>query len=191
MGILISCAKLPQDAVRGARVVQMNGIVDEYFTPVRVKQVLLPHSNHFICNSRDLRLINTRPLPGDAELQAGELYFLLPISTLEENMSPSDIVSLASRLIAAAKKEPSKSARCGTAGTPAASLLGTDGSDDFKVSRDYLQKLLASGNCALHQNLYNDCDNDELKMAYRQHLAAKSKSWRPRLHTIEEACFVR
>jgi hypothetical protein len=142
------------------RVVHFNGQLDEFPAPVSVRQVLQNHPRHFICCSRDLYGINCRPLPPEEDLRLGELYFLLPLSALESELSVENLMALAAKLYAAARKEVSRGAQ-------------------RRMSADF----------STHEKFLRSCDDPELKMALREHLISKSKLWRPGLHTIEETGF--
>eukprot|EP01018_Ginkgo_biloba_P027378 Gb_35305 [translate_table: standard] len=203
MGLLVSCARsTPYEyTMQGIRVVHLNGLVDEFLPPIRVKEVLLSHPQHFICTSRDLQVLNARPLPPEEELRVSELYFLLPFTALQGGVSATDLMSLVSRLMAAAKKSASKfSANKGgiTESSPMAPLMktGKDDGVDIMNSNECFERLLMAktglpdaGNCIEFQKLISICDSRELQMAYRQHVISRSTSWRPRLGTIEESYF--
>lgn len=112
MGLIVSCprqAKVVNPDV--IRVVHLNGQVDKFPSPVSLKQVLQHHPRHFICHSRDLYAVNCRPLQTAEELRLGELYFLLPFSALESDLSAENLMALAARLLAAARKEASRAVR--------------------------------------------------------------------------------
>lgn len=112
MGSMASCARrakvVSPDAIR---VVHVNGQVDKFPAPVSFKRVVQHHPRHFICHSRDLYAVNCRPLKPEEELRLGELYFLLPFSALESDLSAENLMALAARLLAAARKEASRAAR--------------------------------------------------------------------------------
>lgn len=123
---MISCAQWTEvvspDVIR---VVHLSGQVDEFPAPVIAKRVLQNHPRHFICNSRDLYEASCPPLQPEEELRLGELYFLLPLLALQ---SAENLVALAARLYAAARKEASRAAqrrRSGdsTSGLPAERLV--------------------------------------------------------------------
>ncbi|GLJ09139.1 hypothetical protein SUGI_0102490 [Cryptomeria japonica] len=44
----------------------------------------------------------------EEDLRLGDIYFVLPISILDSDLSPQNLAALAARLVAAAKKEGSK-----------------------------------------------------------------------------------
>ncbi|XP_057838477.1 uncharacterized protein LOC131048524 [Cryptomeria japonica] len=172
MGQRASCKRFSEVCPQRVRIVDMSGQVEEFSTAVKVKQVLQNHPRHFLCFSRDLYAIkNGRLLPAEEDLRLGDIYFVLPISILDSDLSPQNLAALAARLVAAAKKEGSKHVQ----GSHGDSNLGH----------------LSAGNCHLSEKLMKSCDNSELQMAFKEHLLAKSRSWQPRLHTIQETGFAR
>lgn len=114
MGLIVSCPRRAKVVNPGViRVVHLNGQVDKFPSPVSLKRVLQHHPRHFICHSRDLYAVNGRPLQTAEELRLGELYFLLPFSALESDLSADNLMALAARLLAAARKEASRAVRLG------------------------------------------------------------------------------
>jgi len=152
------------------RVVHLNGQLDEFLAPVSVKRALQNDPRHFICCSRDLSAVNCRPLQQEEDLRLGELYFLLPLSVLESDLSVQNLMALAARLYAAARKEVSRAAQ-------------------RRRSADSIFDLPGEGHSSMYEKLLRSCDDPEVKMAFKEHLISKSRSWRPRLHTIQETGF--
>uniref|UniRef100_A0A0C9RSY5 TSA: Wollemia nobilis Ref_Wollemi_Transcript_14350_1029 transcribed RNA sequence n=1 Tax=Wollemia nobilis TaxID=56998 RepID=A0A0C9RSY5_9CONI len=172
MGQKASCNKSIEVCPQGIRIVHLNGQVDDVQAPVKVKQVLQQHPRHFLCNSRDLHgIASKRLMSGEDEVRMGEIYFLLPLSILDSEMSPKNSAALAARLLAAAKREDSKPAQ-GRAGD----------SNPFRG---------ISSNRTMYEKVMECCDNQELQLAYKEHLMAKSRSWKPQLLTIQEAGLAR
>lgn len=159
------------------RVVHLNGQLDEFPAPVSVKRALQNDSRHFICCSRDLSAVNCRPLQPEEDLRLGELYFLLPLSVLEADLSVENLVALGARLYAAARKEVSRAAKRRRSGDSTCDLV------------DSACDLPSEGRSSMCEKLLRRCDDPELTMALREHLMSKSKSWRPGLHTIQETGF--
>eukprot|EP01018_Ginkgo_biloba_P027386 Gb_35301 [translate_table: standard] len=195
MGLLVSCARsAPHEYIMHAiRVVHLNGFVDEFLPPVKVKEVLLPHPRHFIRNSRDLQGLNARPLQPEEELQVGELYFLLPLAVLQGGISATHLKSLE-----ASKFSANNNGGSTTDSAAMAPLLKTkkvDGSVHVTNSNEYFQRLLAKArlpeldNCVEFQKKMGICDSSELQKASSHHMISKSRPWRPRLGTIQENCF--
>ncbi|XWS20794.1 hypothetical protein CRYUN_Cryun30bG0000200 [Craigia yunnanensis] len=91
-----------------AQVVSLNGDLHKYNLPVFVSQVLqaeaasssssssLRPSSIFLCNSDRLYYDDFIPaLDFDQQLQANQLYFVLPISKLQQRLSSRDMAALA------------------------------------------------------------------------------------------------
>ncbi|OMO69854.1 hypothetical protein CCACVL1_19227 [Corchorus capsularis] len=92
-----------------AQVVSLNGDLHKYNLPIFVSQVLqaetaasssssstLPPSSLFLCNSDRLYYDDYIPaLDSDHKLQADQIYFVLPISKLQNRLSSSDMAALA------------------------------------------------------------------------------------------------
>jgi len=152
------------------RVVHLNGQLDEFPAQVSVKRVLQNHPRYFICCSRDLFAVNCRPLQPDEDLRLGELYFLLPLSILESDLSTENLVALAAKLCTAARKELSSTAQ-------------------RRRSADSTCDLPGEAPSSMQEKFLRSCDDPEVKMAFREHLISKTRSWRPRLHTIQETGF--
>lgn len=109
MGSMASCARWKESVSPDIiRVVHLNGEVDAFPVPVSAKQMLQNHPRHFICISRDLYGAICPLLQPEEELRLGELYFLLPLSALEP---AENLLTLAARLYAAARKEASGAAQ--------------------------------------------------------------------------------
>ncbi|XP_008237879.1 PREDICTED: uncharacterized protein LOC103336598 [Prunus mume] len=92
-----------------AKVISINGSLREYPVPVIVSQVLeagqtasssssSSSSSSFICNSDRLYYDNYIPvLDSEDELEADQIYFILPRSKLEHRLSATDMAALAVR----------------------------------------------------------------------------------------------
>ncbi|BFG30478.1 hypothetical protein CerSpe_167520 [Prunus speciosa] len=88
-----------------AKVISINGSLREYPVPVIVSQVLeagqtasSSSSSSFICNSDRLYYDNYIPvLDSEDELEADQIYFILPRSKLENRLSATDMAALAVR----------------------------------------------------------------------------------------------
>ncbi|PQQ19184.1 uncharacterized protein Pyn_23720 [Prunus yedoensis var. nudiflora] len=88
-----------------AKVISINGSLREYPVPVIVSQVLeagqtasSSSTSSFICNSDRLYYDNYIPvLDSEDELEADQIYFILPRSKLEQRLSATDMAALAVR----------------------------------------------------------------------------------------------
>ncbi|KAI5326950.1 PREDICTED: Protein of unknown function DUF4228 [Prunus dulcis] len=88
-----------------AKVISINGSLRAYPVPVIVSQVLeagqtasSSSSSSFLCNSDRLYYDNYIPvLDSEDELEADQIYFILPRSKLEHRLSATDMAALAVR----------------------------------------------------------------------------------------------
>lgn len=85
-----------------ALVISPKGDLRPYSTPVLVSDVLKSEtetgvtSNFFICNSDNLSYDeHIKALDGQDELDAGQIYFILPVSKLRGRLSASEMAALA------------------------------------------------------------------------------------------------
>ncbi len=89
-----------QPAQPAAKIISVNGVHRDYPVPVNVSQVLESEdataSSYFICNSDRLYYEDYIPtLDLDEELQANQIYFVLPVSKLQHRLTASDMAALA------------------------------------------------------------------------------------------------
>ena len=89
-----------QPAQPAAKIISVNGVLRDYPVPVNVSQVLESEdataSSYFICNSDRLYYEDYIPtLDLDEELQANQIYFVLPVSKLQHRLTASDMAALA------------------------------------------------------------------------------------------------
>lgn len=117
MGGCFSCGSSSSSSFKNVRVVHLNGHVENYEETITVRQVITGMSNtntdtnttnppkHFVCTA--LHLLSpssSKPFMNeDTFLQPGLVYFMLPYSILQADVSPVDLASLAKRLSALAK----------------------------------------------------------------------------------------
>ncbi|XP_028774115.1 uncharacterized protein LOC114731158 [Neltuma alba] len=130
-----SSSKSPSSSAfkNNVRVVHLNGYVEDFLEPVSVRQLTGDPPKHIVCTTLHLLASSGTPLKADVRLQPGEVYFKLPCSVLQADVSPVDLASLAKRLTAIAKtttstvslaeEENGKPPRLG-GGVPLASHLG-------------------------------------------------------------------
>ncbi|TKY72755.1 hypothetical protein E2542_SST01500 [Spatholobus suberectus] len=93
----------PSFTINNVRLVHLSGFVEDFEEPISVNQVTGTPPRHFVCTSVQLLSSCSKPLNGDTQLQPGNVYFMLPYSILQADVSPVDLASLAKRLTAIAK----------------------------------------------------------------------------------------
>lgn len=105
MGSCFSCKKSSnQPEFHSVRVVHLNGYVEDFENPISVSQLIGKPSKHFVCTPIQLLSTGFKPLKAETLLEPGRVYFLLPFSALQAEVSPLDLASLAKKLSAAAAK---------------------------------------------------------------------------------------
>ena len=99
MGACFSSVK-SQPSQPCAKVISTNGILREYPVPMNVSQLLESEdclcSSYFVCNSDRLYYEDYIPvLDLNVELEANQIYFVLPVSKLQQRLTASDMAALA------------------------------------------------------------------------------------------------
>ncbi|XP_041018058.1 uncharacterized protein LOC121260297 [Juglans microcarpa x Juglans regia] len=125
MGACFSC-RSSSAVFKSIRVVHFNGFVEDFENPVSVCQVTGKPPKHFVCTPAQLLSTATATasasnlLKPDTQLEPGKLYFLLPYSTLQAEISPLDLASIAKRLTRVAKtnRSQAKSSRASPSISP-------------------------------------------------------------------------
>ncbi|KAK2646411.1 hypothetical protein Ddye_021606 [Dipteronia dyeriana] len=112
MGCCCSRTSSSKSTIKNIRVVHLNGHVEDFMFPVLVSQVTGRSQKHFLCTAGQLLVIGSKPLKPDTLLEPGHIYFLLPSSALQADVSPLDLASLVKRLTAKAKSSKSQQGRC-------------------------------------------------------------------------------
>ncbi|XP_048430912.1 uncharacterized protein LOC103968038 [Pyrus x bretschneideri] len=99
------------DSSSTAKVIYMNGFIRDYPVPLKVSKVLeadrssSSSSSSFICHSDRLYYDNYIPaLDSEDELEANQIYFVLPRSNLQRRLSATDMAALAVRATLALQK---------------------------------------------------------------------------------------
>ncbi|THG09648.1 hypothetical protein TEA_014592 [Camellia sinensis var. sinensis] len=85
------------------RVVHMNGHVEDFEHSVTVGEVIGKPPRHFVCTRAQLVSGEPKPLKQETQLELGNVYFMLPYSTIQSDVSPVDLASIAKKLNRIAK----------------------------------------------------------------------------------------
>ncbi|KAJ6354983.1 hypothetical protein OIU77_005560 [Salix suchowensis] len=115
MGGCFSCKSSTK--FNNIRVVHFNGYVQEFENPVSVRQVTagqLPSKN-LVFTAAQLLSTESKPLKADVQLETGQLYFMLPYSILQPDVSPVDFLALVKKL--SSKAESSRRGQARSSGT--------------------------------------------------------------------------
>ncbi|CAK9182363.1 unnamed protein product [Ilex paraguariensis] len=176
MGCCWSCKS--SSAFNTIRVVHLNGYVEDFEHPVTVSEVTGKPPKHFVITQAELLSTGTKPLRPDAILEPGHIYFLLPYSTFQSNVSPMELAPLARKLTAIAKSSRSNtnSARVNISSSPhgLSPIWGSPASSPSRFS--------------------DQCKGVEPEWGvtgYGLQKSSKSRSWKPLLATIRERSFNR
>ncbi|CAN6803092.1 unnamed protein product [Brassica oleracea] len=93
MGI---CMSYESTQVATAKLILQDGRMMEFTTPVKVGYVLQKNPMFFICNSDDMDFDDVvSAISADEELQLGQLYFALPLSSLHQSLKAEEMAALA------------------------------------------------------------------------------------------------
>lgn len=97
MGSCLSLTKYhTMEKHNSANVISSTGEMRQFSIPAKVSQVLFSAPSFFICNSDRLYFDDyITPLDPEDELEAGQIYFLLPTNKLHYRLSASDMAALA------------------------------------------------------------------------------------------------
>ncbi|KAJ4709257.1 DUF4228 domain protein [Melia azedarach] len=96
--------------INNVRVVDLNGYVEEFDYPVSVSQVAGQPPKHFVFTAAQLLSSAIKPLKPETLLQPGHIYFLLPCSAFQTDVSPLGLAIIVKKLTAKAKSNnPSSS----------------------------------------------------------------------------------
>ncbi|XP_010539749.1 PREDICTED: uncharacterized protein LOC104813724 [Tarenaya hassleriana] len=145
MGGCASVGRIEFDSSPTAKIVTVNGDLREYNVPVLASQVLEAESmaasspssssrstSYFICNSDSLYYDDFIPAVGSEEqLQAEQIYFVLPISKRWTRLTASDMAALAVKASVAIQNAAGKESRRRNKGriSPVVVLSQTSGSN--------------------------------------------------------------
>ncbi|KAF8033711.1 hypothetical protein BT93_C0081 [Corymbia citriodora subsp. variegata] len=93
---------------RSVRVVHWNGYVEDFEEPITVGEVTGKPPKHFLCTPAELISAGSKPMKPHVTLEPGRVYFLLPYSALQANLSPMDLSALVRKLMVKAKASPGR-----------------------------------------------------------------------------------
>ena len=96
-----------------AKLILMDGKIQEFSDEVRSQEILREYEGHFICNSDGLYVGQniSQVLGADDRLQIAQLYFLLPQRKLQFLLTDSDMASLLSKITTTLSKDKKKATK--------------------------------------------------------------------------------
>ncbi|CAH9069339.1 unnamed protein product [Cuscuta epithymum] len=105
--------KKTHTSAAAADVILTNGELRRFSVPVRVSQVLFSGTEgapaFFVCNSDRLCFDEHIPaMAADDELEAGQIYFILPVNKLLHRLAGSDMAALAVKASAALRNNQNR-----------------------------------------------------------------------------------
>ncbi|XP_030535577.1 uncharacterized protein LOC115744500 [Rhodamnia argentea] len=103
-----SAVSLPACKNKSVRVVHWNGFVEDFEEPITVGEVTGKPAKHFVCTPAQLLSAGSKPMKPQVTLEPGRIYFLLPYSTLQADVSPVDLSALVRKLMVKAKASPGR-----------------------------------------------------------------------------------
>ncbi|KAJ9152893.1 hypothetical protein P3X46_026401 [Hevea brasiliensis] len=79
-----------------AKIVHIDGSLQEFKQPIKANLILSQYSNFFLCSSESM-YVNCRlpQVADDEELQLGQIYFLMPLSKSHAPLSLQELCALA------------------------------------------------------------------------------------------------
>ncbi|KAJ1378222.1 hypothetical protein SESBI_48089 [Sesbania bispinosa] len=169
MGGCFSCRSSSKTSKsNNVRLVHLSGYVEDFEQPISVSQVTSGNPpSHFVCTSIQLLSSCSKPLNGDTQLQPGNVYFILPYSILQADVSPVDLASLAKRLTTIAKTSRCEDKKALKA-SPFLSQQGVWSSPSSSPGRV-----------------------EQIGMTYGGRSTCRMRPWKPILDTIREKSFNR
>lgn len=195
------------------KLVHSNGLIEEFYRPLKAGELLIDYPQHFICHADGLSQLMSGSCNGllatlseEDEMDVGQVYFLLPKRMLDTTPSRTDITALISKA-STARKASYKGFQVGPLPLPArhGSPYGHNDDDDEEeedeeevgraVSRAFVRRVLAEAKLQMEKRTAADpslgkqlSSNPQLQSAYTNHIVTKScaRLWRPPLDTIYE-----
>ncbi|KAK6248022.1 hypothetical protein QUC31_019587 [Theobroma cacao] len=153
------------------RLVHLDGYVKDFDHPISVSEVIGKPPKQFLCTAAQLVSTGFKPLNLDTQLQPGHIYFVLPLSTLQDDISPLDMAPLVRRLTARAKSIRSDAVSPKTSLLWSQNGLGSEGNSSVRSPRRLERRETT-------HDLQNSC-------------RVRARSWKPILDTIKEISFTR
>lgn len=181
MGNHLACVHPTSSSLAPIHVLQAHtGRLSQLLEIANVADLMIDYSGQFVCHSNALHSgQRIPPLPADAELKMGELYVVLPMHKLHARLSPEEMAALSS-LIQLSRPALRKRSH---------NKVHSEG----PVLIQTLPPLQVAGTRSQVTALHHSCSSSLLPQdgtSQQLHwMACKSRSWAPRLDTINElAC---
>ena len=102
MGCSLSCiVPIPKPSppkIKSIRIVRLNGSVEEINYPITVAELTGNQPKDFLFTQAELLAAAATPLKMEAPLEAGLVYFLLPATLFQSNVSPVELAPIVRKL---------------------------------------------------------------------------------------------
>ncbi|KAJ4964325.1 hypothetical protein NE237_024264 [Protea cynaroides] len=169
MGGCLSCRSVPA-SLDVIRVVHLSGLVEDYDHPITAGEITGKPPKYFLCSSTEYSFCSSQAFQPDIQLQKGQLYFLLPLSSLRWEASQVDFACLATRLTKIAKRSGSSNSRHSQSNP----VMGRSKSAPERI-------LTSEEDRSVGENSVVTMD--------RERMSVRARSWKPFLETINEKSF--
>ncbi|CAL0311523.1 unnamed protein product [Lupinus luteus] len=108
-----NCSSSDSTQVATAKLVHLDGRLQEFSYPVKVSYLLQEHPMCFICNSDEMDFDDVvKAVHEDDVLQPGQLYFALPLSRLNHPLHAAEMAALAVKASSALVKRGAADNKC-------------------------------------------------------------------------------
>lgn len=192
MGCSFSCSSPPP--LETIRVVHLNGYVEDFGYPVTASEITGNPKRHFVCTRAQLASGGPIPLKPCTTLELGHVYFLIPYSTIQSDVSPMDLATIARKLNKIAKtsqaqgnKSPLRNSKSGS------SLVWTSQAKGSPIRVSGSSPVWTSP--VTSPNRFSGSpirvEPESGLGAYGLQRSPKAQSWKPILDTIREKSFGR
>ncbi|KAJ4964340.1 hypothetical protein NE237_024279 [Protea cynaroides] len=172
MGGCLSCRSLPasSDVIR---VVHLSGLVEDYDHPITAGEIIGNPPKYFLCSSTENSFCSSQAFQPDIQLQRGQIYILLPLSSLRWEASEVDFASLATRLTKLAKRSGSTNSR------------HSQSNPVLERSKSAPERVLSTSEEDTRVGQKSVVTLD------RERMSVRAGTWKPFLETINEKSFGR
>ncbi|XP_040380469.1 uncharacterized protein LOC102700899 [Oryza brachyantha] len=183
---------LPCGALDLIRIVHLNGRIEEYGRPVAAGEILAANPNHVLskpCSQGSVAVRRILIVSPDSELERGEIYFLIPASSVPEKKKRSSSTPAAVDADAAAATGGRHHVKTSTTTPPTAASCGGHGAKN-RGSTKSKQTAASSdhGRRHLRDVLSSSSSSSEKRTLHRRRVSTggPTAAWRPHLECIVE-----
>ncbi|PIN16795.1 hypothetical protein CDL12_10552 [Handroanthus impetiginosus] len=169
MGCSFSCKRLSSSSKpsKNIKIIHLDGYIQEFDYPLTVAEVTGKPAKHVLFTQAQQLSAGSSPLKLDARLELGRIYFSLPFSLFESNVSPVDLAPVARKLASMAQKASRSKSKSGQ------------------------QNLSSGASCSspVWRSPARSSTTDNSLAPYESQKSSKLSTWKPILATIRERSF--